>query len=56
MPRNRPINSRRTLAFEQFEPRRLMAVTTSLNNGSLSILGDSAGDDIAIVGTANRAS
>jgi hypothetical protein len=49
--------SRRTsnnrLAFEQLESRRLTAVTTSLNSGTLSITGDAAADDIAIVGTAN---
>jgi hypothetical protein len=43
----------RRLSFEQFESRRLMAVTTSLNSGTLTILGDSAADDVAIVGTAN---
>jgi hypothetical protein len=42
---------RRTLAFEQFESRRLMAVTTSLSAGTLTITGDAAADDIAIVGT-----
>jgi hypothetical protein len=43
----------RRLSFEQFESRRLMAVTTSLNNGTLTITGDAAADDVAIVGTAN---
>src|SRR5688500_14821922 len=39
--------------FECLEPRQLMAVTTALNGGSLSITGDNANDNIAIVGTAN---
>jgi hypothetical protein len=43
----------RRLGFETFESRRLMAVTTSLSNGSLLIDGDGDADDIAIVGTAN---
>jgi hypothetical protein len=43
----------RRLSFEQFEARRMMAVTTSLNSGTLTITGDAAADDIAIVGTAN---
>jgi hypothetical protein len=38
--------------FERLEDRQLMAVTTSLAGGSLTITGDSAADDIAIVGTA----
>jgi hypothetical protein len=46
-------SSRRRLAFESLEARRLMAVTTSLNNGTLSITGDAAADDIAVVGTPN---
>jgi hypothetical protein len=45
--------SQRRLSFEQFESRRLMAVTTSLNNGTLTITGDTDADDVAIVGTAN---
>jgi hypothetical protein len=46
-------NFERRLSFERFENRRLMAVTTSLANGTLTITGDDAADDIAIVGTAN---
>jgi hypothetical protein len=42
----------RRLAFERFENRQLMAVTTSLDQGTLTITGDEAADDIAIVGTA----
>lgn len=38
--------------YEQLETRQLMAVTTSLDMGSLTITGDAAADDIAIVGTA----
>ncbi len=45
--------NRRVLGFEQVESRRLMAVTTSLSAGTLTITGDSASDDIAVVGTAN---
>lgn len=45
--------SRRTLSFEHFESRRLMAVTTSLSDGTLTITGDGDADDVAIVGTAN---
>jgi hypothetical protein len=42
----------RRLGFEQFESRRLMAVTTVQDgNGTLSIIGDATADDIAIVGT-----
>lgn len=52
-----PIASRRTgtraLAFETLESRQLMAVTTSLNSGTLTITGDATADDIAVVGTAN---
>jgi hypothetical protein len=44
---------RRHLRFEGLESRRLMAVTTALNSGTLTITGDTAADDIAIVGTAN---
>ena len=43
--------SQRRLSFEQCESRRLMAVTTSLNGGTLTITGDGGADDIAIVGT-----
>ncbi len=39
--------------FEQLESRRLMAVTTSLVGGILTVTGDAANDDIAIVGTSN---
>ncbi len=46
-------SSQRRLAFEQCESRRLMAVTTSLSSGTLTITGDAGADDIAIVGTAN---
>jgi hypothetical protein len=56
MPRNHsigPNRSRRILSFEQFESRRLMAATTSLNNGSLSILGDTTAATLAIVGATN---
>ena len=54
MSRQRTRN-RRHLQFEQFESRRLMAVTTSLNNGTLAITDDAApdDDDVAIVGTVN---
>ncbi|MEX2141899.1 MAG: hypothetical protein WD894_21720 [Pirellulales bacterium] len=45
--------SRRRLSFEQCESRRLMAVTTSLSGGTLTINGDGTDDDVAIVGTAN---
>src|SRR5688572_25270350 len=45
--------SQRRLSFEQFESRRLMAVTTSLSSGTLTITGDAAADDVAIVGTVN---
>src|SRR5688572_11751446 len=44
---------RRHLRFEQLEGRRLMAVTTSLNNGTLTVTGDADADMIAIFGTAN---
>jgi len=44
---------RRGRGFEQFESRRLMAVTTSLNSGTLTVTGDAAADDIAIIGTGN---
>jgi hypothetical protein len=46
--------SSRQLGFESLEGRRLMAVGTSLDSatGNLSITGDSAPDDIEIVGTA----
>jgi hypothetical protein len=43
---------RRSFSFERLENRELMAVTTSLSRGTLSITGDDASDDIAIVGTA----
>ena len=49
----RSAKPRRRRGFEQFEPRRMMAVTTALSSGSLTVTGDAAGDDIAIVGTAN---
>jgi hypothetical protein len=42
----------RRLGFEQFEPRQMMAVTTSIADGTLTVTGDAAADDIAIVGTA----
>jgi hypothetical protein len=42
----------RHLSFERLEHRQLLAVTTSLANGTLTITGDDAADDIAIVGTA----
>ena len=45
--------ARRRLEFENLESRRLLAVTTALNSGTLTVTGDSAADDIAIVGTAN---
>jgi hypothetical protein len=41
------------LGIEHLEVRRLMAVTTALNSGTLTITGDAAADDIAVVGTAN---
>jgi hypothetical protein len=41
----------RKLGFEQFESRRLMAVTTSLNAGTLTITGNGDADDVAIVGS-----
>jgi len=40
-------------SYEQLESRQLMAVTTSLDRGTLTITGDDAADDIAIVGTSN---
>jgi hypothetical protein len=43
--------SRRKLSFEKCEDRRLLAVTTSLSGGTLTITGDGDADDIAIVGT-----
>src|SRR5688500_13327149 len=43
----------RGLAFETLESRQLMAVTAALNSGTLTITGDAAADDIAVVGTAN---
>jgi hypothetical protein len=46
---------RRVLCFEQFESRRLMAVTTSLSAGTLTITGDAAADDIAVMWTGNWA-
>jgi hypothetical protein len=42
----------RRLGFETLESRRLTAITTSLNNGALNIQGDTAAEDIAIVGSA----
>ena len=42
----------RRLGFETLESRRLTAITTSLNDGTLNIQGDAAADDIAIVGSA----
>jgi hypothetical protein len=42
----------RDLSFERLEDRRLMAVTTSLLRGTLTVTGDGAADDIAIVGSA----
>ena len=45
--------TRRRLSFEQCESRRLMAVTTSLSGGTLTIIGDGAGDNIEILGTGN---
>jgi hypothetical protein len=57
--RNRKRNSpdmlrhRRALRFEQFELRQLMAVTTSLAGGILTVTGDTAADNLAIVGTTN---
>jgi hypothetical protein len=46
---------RRRLSFEQFEPRELLAVTTSIDNttGTLTVTGDAGADSIAIFGTAN---
>jgi hypothetical protein len=41
------------MGIEHLEDRRLMAVTTALNCGTLTITGDAAADDIAVVGTAN---
>jgi hypothetical protein len=45
--------SPRRFSFQRLEDRTLLAVTTSLANGDLTITGDTAADDIAIVGTAN---
>lgn len=56
MARSKRTNNRRTtrrLSYETFESRQLMAVTTSLNGGTLTITGDTDADDVAIVGTAN---
>jgi hypothetical protein len=44
---------KRGFGFEALESRALMAVTTSLVNGTLTITGDAAADDIAVVGTEN---
>jgi hypothetical protein len=45
---------RPSLSFESIEPRRLMAVTTSLDaSGNLTVTGDAAADKIAIFGTSN---
>jgi hypothetical protein len=41
----------RRLAFERLENRQLMAVGTSLVNGTLTITGDDTADNIEIVGT-----
>jgi hypothetical protein len=51
--KKRSAQQRRRLWIAQLEPRQLMAVTTSLVNGTLTITGDSQAEDVAIVGTAN---
>src|SRR5688500_16176442 len=43
----------RARTFERLESRQLMAVSTALRGGWLTITGDTANDNIAIVGTAN---
>jgi hypothetical protein len=51
--RRRDGMAERHLSFERLEHRQLLAVTTSLDRGTLTITGDDAADDIAIVGTSN---